>query len=558
MTLPIWSQTDFNTIFTPLTRLADAFAPRAQAIPAMTVLLHPGHVFNGIALAEAGAYLTGDIAAGSAVISNPSTLTGLRIGLQVDGLGIPQGTVISAIGSNTVTLSANATATLAANPLSALQVTPAFIAPVTNPRIDRIVMDQSTGLLSVVAGTEATTPAAPAIPAGQVPVAQVRLAPGDTAITTVMITDERDAPRLGHGYRATDTETGASYSYLATDHYRLKLRSNSGAAMVDTLPGSSPGVMPAGWQVTVANADAIGILALTVGGGATLDGASGTILYVGPGQRVTVVSDGTNYVTSEKPDRCRLSAATSFYVATTGSDSNHGLTAAAPFATIQKGIDFIVDVIDLAGQDAIVKVADGSYTAGAIVGEAFTGGGSVSLVGNVATPANCTITTTNWSCVYAKNATSINVAGFKVSAVTTGHGLLAVDNAEIIVTGAMLYGTALGGAHIYTFRGGSVTVNANYSVQGNALYHWLATHTGRISVASGGTVTLVGTPTFAEQFAQASLLGGVECKGLTFSGSASGVRYYASYNAFLDTENGGAAYLPGSAAGSTANGGQYI
>lgn len=316
MTIPVWLQTDFNATFSPLTRVADAFAPRAQAVPTMTVTLNPGHVFNGIALRQIGAYLSGDIASGSAVVSNLSTLTGLSVGLQVDGLGIPAGTVIASVGSGSVTLSANATATLTGVALTFSQVTSAFTAPTTNPRIDRIVIDQRTGLLSVVAGTAAATPAAPTIPAGQVPVAQVRLAPGVTGITAAMITDERDVPRLGHGYKPMDAVSGTSASYGESDHYRLKLRSNSGAAMVDALPGTGTGVMPAGWQATIGNADVTAILALTVGSGATLDGAASGILYIGPGQRVTVISDGANYATSEKPVRCRLGAATSLYVAT--------------------------------------------------------------------------------------------------------------------------------------------------------------------------------------------------------------------------------------------------
>src|SRR5262249_5348570 len=64
-------------------------------------------------------------------------------------------------------------------------------APVGNPRIDRIVIDKTTGAVSVVGGTPAGSPAAPAIPAGKIPVAQVLLATTSTTITNSMITDER-------------------------------------------------------------------------------------------------------------------------------------------------------------------------------------------------------------------------------------------------------------------------------------------------------------------------------------------------------------------------------
>lgn len=71
------------------------------------------------------------------------------------------------------------------------QTSAAITAPVTNPRIDRIVGDSSTGVISVVTGTPAGSPAAPAIPAGKFPIAQVLVTVAMTAITDDDITDER-------------------------------------------------------------------------------------------------------------------------------------------------------------------------------------------------------------------------------------------------------------------------------------------------------------------------------------------------------------------------------
>lgn len=73
----------------------------------------------------------------------------------------------------------------------AVQSTAVIAAPVTNPRIDRVVIDAGTGVVTTVTGTESATPTAPAIPAGFMPIAQVSLQPGVTGITNAMITDER-------------------------------------------------------------------------------------------------------------------------------------------------------------------------------------------------------------------------------------------------------------------------------------------------------------------------------------------------------------------------------
>lgn len=77
------------------------------------------------------------------------------------------------------------------------QSTGTITAPASDSRIDRIVVNRLTGVLSVVAGTASATPVAPAIPTGSAPVAQVLLASTSTVIENGMITDERDLGGLG-------------------------------------------------------------------------------------------------------------------------------------------------------------------------------------------------------------------------------------------------------------------------------------------------------------------------------------------------------------------------
>lgn len=74
----------------------------------------------------------------------------------------------------------------------AAQTTGVITAPISNPRIDRVVVDDATGAVSVITGTENVSPMPPAIPPGKRPVAQVLLQTSTTAITnTSNITDER-------------------------------------------------------------------------------------------------------------------------------------------------------------------------------------------------------------------------------------------------------------------------------------------------------------------------------------------------------------------------------
>lgn len=73
----------------------------------------------------------------------------------------------------------------------AQQITTTIIAPVTNPRIDRIAIDKATGNYAIIPGAEAASPTAPAYSANHYPVCQIALTTSTTQITNSLITDER-------------------------------------------------------------------------------------------------------------------------------------------------------------------------------------------------------------------------------------------------------------------------------------------------------------------------------------------------------------------------------
>ena len=122
-------------------RLIDNFAPRPATTPAMSVVADAGHVFT------------------------------------------PTAPTLTEVAAQTVTIAA---------------------APGTGTsRIDRVVVNAASGVASVVTGTAAASPTAPAIPAGCCPVAQVTVASTTTAITSTLITDERDFTGMGGGSMPT-------------------------------------------------------------------------------------------------------------------------------------------------------------------------------------------------------------------------------------------------------------------------------------------------------------------------------------------------------------------
>jgi hypothetical protein len=73
----------------------------------------------------------------------------------------------------------------------AVQTSGTITAPSSHPRIDLAVVNAITGVLSVVTGTEASSPVAPACPVGSIPLAQIALAVGQTSIVNTNLTDVR-------------------------------------------------------------------------------------------------------------------------------------------------------------------------------------------------------------------------------------------------------------------------------------------------------------------------------------------------------------------------------
>ena len=73
----------------------------------------------------------------------------------------------------------------------ASQNTSTITAPITNPRYDIVHIDPVTGAVGVAAGAENASPADPAIPAGKLPIARLRLATTQTSINSADFDDIR-------------------------------------------------------------------------------------------------------------------------------------------------------------------------------------------------------------------------------------------------------------------------------------------------------------------------------------------------------------------------------
>lgn len=253
-----------------------------------------------------------------------------------------------------------------------------------------------------------------------------------------------------------------------------------------------------------------------------------------------------------------LTANRTYFVLTTGSDSNTGLanTAGGAFLTLQKAAN-VIATLDLQTFSVTVNVGAGTYTGTLSVSGPWLGSGAVSFVGDTTTPANVIISTTSANAITVSNGASLNVSGFKLVTTTSGSCLSSTYNGFLVIGGKMDFG-ACASAHVEATRGGVVAANQSiaYNITGSAVTHWTADD-GAALVIQVVTITLTGTPAFSTAFASVFNSGSMLINANTFSGAATGVRASATLNGVIQTFGAGATYLPGSVAVSTATGGQY-
>lgn len=364
-------------------------------------------------------------------------------------------------------------------------------------------------VLQVVTGSAATTGSEvpPNATSGWVPLYLIDLAGGQTQITTSQIL--KAAPSAGTGVPSNYAYAPFLAGLLASHH-----SGNAGQAPKIKLGSEVQGILP----------------------------------YV-----------------NMSPVRTLLSANLTLYVnANTGSDVNAGLTPATAFLTIQAAVNAIYHNYDFNGFSSTISVANGTYTTQTtVIGVPF-GGTGLTITGNLATPGSCIVNVTNLSCFLGTLGCNLLVQGFSLAATglvptTTGIGIVAT-NAGLVVFGNVIFATcnnahvvSVGGAQVYAAPGSS------YSITGPANTHYLADLGGAISIAQV-TITITGTPAFANSFAFASRSSNVQAvTGVTvYSGAATGARYIASLNGVVSSNGGGASFFPGSVAGSLSTGGQYV
>jgi hypothetical protein len=255
--------------------------------------------------------------------------------------------------------------------------------------------------------------------------------------------------------------------------------------------------------------------------------------------------------------RIRLATATTFYVATTGTnDATHGTAVGTPWLTLQYAYDYICGNYDLGGQTVTIQLADGTYTDGLTASGPWVGGGSIVIQGNTGNMDSVVIGVNALACIYAKCLLpgDLTLKYLKLTN-TGGYGL--INASSYIYFNNINFG-ACTSAHIYTTGGAIYSQSSVYTISGNAPYHWMIAYSALVMI-NAETITLAGTPAFTDF---AYVYGGgtlFSNAATTFSGSASGIQYLIATGGKIIT--GGMTWPTGLTTGSggtTTGGGFYV
>jgi hypothetical protein len=262
-----------------------------------------------------------------------------------------------------------------------------------------------------------------------------------------------------------------------------------------------------------------------------------------------------------------------FYVNyATGSDANDGAAAVlaaghGPFKTLQKAAN-VIGTFNLNGYNVTVNVADSPSYASVWL-PASAGNGSINWIGNAANPANCVITGTNTLAVGVAGVNN-TMNGFKVTTtggtgqIDTRAGIHAQGSVSAVFTN-MEWG-ACAGPDVFVYGGAYVRLGGTIKISGSTQNHTYGlgcficclygAKVDFVGVAASPW-TLTGVPNFPTAFVYADSVGVAMMSYSTLTGTATGKKYQATYNAVIGAVGGGINYLPGDVAGTVATGGQY-
>jgi hypothetical protein len=357
----------------------------------------------------------------------------------------------------------------------------------------------------------------------------------------------------------TNARLAKTGTYTVLNSDKRKTVALGGSAFY-TLTVNAASGYDADFQIMVVNED--------TGRGKTIaiSGITNFILY--PGQSFILFNQNNTWRTIG-PGRWKQGGTVNLFCDFTNGDNlNDGLAAGTGNAkkTLQSAFDAIINDFDFKGTSsgptrAVINMAASTTdTTGIhIAGHAFVGaqgGAAVKILGG----SGAKVTTTGTDALAFDCNTQVQIQGVELSTVTSGDCIHCELGAQVYILSSVTFG-ACAGSHMSVNTGGRIYRNANYTVSGNATTaHMLGQGSAGAITGSGLTITVSANITvgFWALMSNASCLVATTETYSLGAFTVTGKRYEADNLALISTNGGGANYFPGTVAGTTSGGGQYV
>lgn len=267
--------------------------------------------------------------------------------------------------------------------------------------------------------------------------------------------------------------------------------------------------------------------------------------------------------------RVTLAAPTTFYVSNTaGSDTNSGLTPTAAWATLAHATAKLASSYDFGGQTVTLQVLSSSTTfTERLTITPWSGGGTLIFDGGGKTINYAGVATNDGAVFVQGGALPGSVTVQNVTITTTKGasrlvtGVFVQSPSSVILGANVTFGTNFS-AHMLSLNPGStIYMNNNLTISGGASVGFFV-NGGVIRLFGPAISITISTPITLTIDAQAVNGGLISLPSnlVTFvnGNNVTGQRYTAAGNAIITTAGGGPNFIPGTIAGVTGSGGQYV
>jgi hypothetical protein len=274
----------------------------------------------------------------------------------------------------------------------------------------------------------------------------------------------------------------------------------------------------------------------------------GTMVY-NTGSSFLNIYDGTTW----KSASFQLALpSTTYFVNTTGSNANNGLSAATPFQTIQFAIN-TVQVLTGAPSAFTIQISPGTYAENLIIAQTYSNN-TITLVANPSTSnTSVIINSATGDTITIKDSFVILQSLRFVPSGSGTRAIVATNRSQVTVTSCSFASST--DQTIYSLNKAIVTVTDNTCTGGSQIFYFVDSNANLIL---SGKQNFIGSSSFSNAFIYAWGMSLVTTTATwTNTGSVTGRRYVVDENSFVRGTAAAANYFPGNSAGTTLNGGLY-